>query len=117
MIGRISFVWCRGLDTRSVVIVACAVTLLSDCASYKPAPISPGQNADAIRERSLDDPQLQQFIAAPTGRDNQRDRSLRLPALPSRDLTRLTLAALYYHPNPHIARAKLANARARALTA
>ncbi len=50
-------------------------------------------------------------------RGKERDRSSRLPALASWDLTRLTLAALYYHPNLDIARAKLAEARAGVITA
>jgi outer membrane protein TolC len=46
------------------------------------------------------------------GPDEERDRSSR-----PWDLARLTLAALYFHPNLDIARAKLAEARAGAITA
>ena len=110
MIGRFLFVWRRAVDTPSLVIVVCAVMLLTGCASYEPAPINPAQNADAIQARSLGDPQLHKFIAAATGAVEQK-------AQPSWDLTRLTLAALYYHPNLDIARAKLAEARAGVITA
>jgi outer membrane protein, heavy metal efflux system len=111
------FVWCRALDARFLLIVACAVTLPTGCASYKPAPISAAQNADAIQARSLDNPQLQKFIVAATGGDDEWDRSGRLPPPPSWNLTRLSLAALFYHPNLDIARTKLAAARARVITA
>jgi outer membrane protein, heavy metal efflux system len=99
------------------VIVVAITALLTGCASYESAAIDPAQHADAIQARSLDDPQLQKFIAAATGWNEEHDRSTRVAALPPWDLTRLTLAALYYHPNLDIARAKLAEARAGVITA
>jgi outer membrane protein TolC len=111
------FGWCRASIAALLVIVVGGLTLLMGCASYKPAPISPAQNADAIQARSLDDPQLQKFIAAAIGADNEWDRLGPLPAPRSWDLSRLALAALYYYPNLDIARAKLAEARASVITA
>ena len=103
--------------TRCLVAVACAAALLTGCASYKPAPISPAQNADGIQARSLDDPRLQEFMAAALASDGEPDSAVRVGAQPSWGLTRLTLAAVYYHPNLDIARAKLAEARAGVITA
>jgi cobalt-zinc-cadmium efflux system outer membrane protein len=99
---------------RCWTIIACAVPLLTSCASYKPAPIDPAQNADAIQARSLDDPRLQKFTAAAGGKPAP---VLRIGAQSPWGLTTLTLAAVYYHPNLDIARAKLAAARAAVITA
>ncbi len=84
------------------------VALLAGCASYQAAPLSPAQNAAAIEARSLDDARLHKFIAAELGASD--------PA-PGWDLARLTLAALYYHPDLDIARAGLEAARAAVTTA
>ena len=81
------------------------------CARYHPALLSPGANAAALEARSLDNPRLLRFIAA----------GLRQKAVPRErarwDLTSLTLAAVYYHPDLDVARARLAGARAAVVTA
>jgi outer membrane protein, heavy metal efflux system len=81
--------------------------LLSACASYKPAPLSPETQAAALEARRLDNPRLLQFIAAERGT---------APAA-SWDLADLTLAALYYHPDLDIARARLGEVEAGVVTA
>ena len=82
--------------------------LLAGCASYRPEPLSTADRAAAIGARSLDNPRLLTFMslehAAP-------------PAQGRWDLADLTLAAVYYHPQLDIARAKLAEARAGVMTA
>ena len=95
----------------------CVATLLSGCASYKPAPISARVNAAAIGDRSLNDPRLQTFIKAVIASDPRTDAADPGERTPPWDLTTLTLAALYYHPNLDIARSKLAEARAAVTTA
>ena len=96
---------------RCCAAIALAATLLSGCATYEPRPISATDNARALDSRSLDDPRLQQFIAA----------SLSLAEKPGKigswNLETLSLAALYYHPDLDIARARLAGARAGVVTA
>lgn len=86
----------------------CLAILLAGCASYRAAPLSPAENAAAIDARSLDDARLRKFITIEFG-----------DATPSRswDLARLTLAALYFHPDLDVARARLASAQAAVLTA
>ena len=83
------------------------------CASYKPAPLSAVQNAQAIQARSLDDPRLQTFIAAARADGAAADGQVR----ENWNLATLILAALYFHPNLDIARADLAEARAGVDTA
>ena len=75
-------------------------TGLAGCASYVPRPLSPQSTAAAFEARSLSDPGLTQYVQAHLPRTE--------PAAPSRawDLDRLTLAALYYHPDLDVARAQ-----------
>ena len=93
------------------VCVALAPAVLSACASYQPQPISPSANARAFDARTLDDPRLRGFIALASGSDGARG------PVSKWDLPALTLAAIYYHPDLDIARAKLAAARAGIATA
>ncbi len=103
---------------RSAILAGCATALVSGCASYPPAPISPAQSAAAIEARSLGDSRLQKFVAAELGpaEPDSGEPGTAQPAAPW-DLARLTLAALYYHPDLDIARARLASARAAVVTA
>ncbi len=100
------------------ILIACAVPLLTGCASYRPAPISAMKNANAIEARSLSDARLQKFIAAALATSPQPAVSaLRDRSPPAWGLTRLTLAAVYYHPRLDLARAELAAAEAAVITA
>ena len=83
---------------------------LVGCARFHPEPLSPTLNAAALDSRSLADPRLQRFLLASLP-------SSRAAGGPRWDLDTLTLAALYYHPDLAIARAKLAAARADIITA
>ena len=75
------------------------------------SPLSAAGNAGELENRSLDDPRLRSFVLASlAGESNAHDAA-------AWDLTRLTLAAVYYHPDLDIARARLALARARVITA
>ena len=76
------------------------VVLLSSCASFEPQPLSPADTIAAYESRTLDNPDLQAFI--------QKNIQSKLAAwpLPEWDFDLLTLAALYYHPDLDVARAK-----------
>lgn len=82
--------------------------LIGACAGYRPEPLSAADQAASIEERTLDNPRLLEFISA-EGAPRPMDRGW--------DLAGLALAALYYHPDLDIARAKLAEARAGVITA
>ncbi|HZU91347.1 MAG TPA: hypothetical protein VE993_19000, partial [Stellaceae bacterium] len=85
---------------------------LAACASYEPAALSPARNAHSLDTRSLNTPHLEKFIAAELGDTTDK------PDPPARwDLARLTLVALYYHPDIAIARSKLTAAEAAVITA
>jgi cobalt-zinc-cadmium efflux system outer membrane protein len=88
------------------------VSLMSaGCARFHPEPLSPALNAAALEGRNLDDPRLHRFLQASLAADQEMAGGVRW------DLERLTLAALYFHPDLAIARAKLAAARADIITA
>lgn len=81
------------------------------CASYTAKPIVPAITAAALEQRTLSELKLTQLVAE---------------VLPERaavtggttwDLSTLTLAALYFHPEMEVSRAKLALARAGVKTA
>lgn len=97
-----------------------AVTLLafgalSACAHYEARPLSPATNAARLEARRLDDPRLLAFLAASATATGETPP---VPgAQPRWDLSALTRAALYFHPDLDIARSRLALARAGVLTA
>ena len=96
---------------RVTFLIVCFVAPLVGCASYQPTPISPAENAQSLDNRSLANRRLQDFIAAELGTDPK-------PGSPTVwDLSTLTLAAIYYHPDIQIANAKLASAEAAIVTA
>jgi outer membrane protein, heavy metal efflux system len=82
--------------------------LVAGCTSYDPKPLSPADEAAAIDARTLEDPRLLKFISL---------ERASMPTTKRWDLADLTLAALYYHPDLDVARAKLAEARAGTVTA
>ena len=94
-----------------IFVASCISALLASCATYKPEPISPAANAAALESRSLDDPRLQQFVQLGLALNADPDPG------PAWDLSKLTLAALYFHPDLDVARARLAAARASVITA
>jgi cobalt-zinc-cadmium efflux system outer membrane protein len=83
--------------SRNAVALFLLAAALGGCASYTPRPLSPQATAAAFATRSLTDPCLEHYLDAHSGRT--------LPAH-SWDLDRLTLAALYYHPDLKVARAQ-----------
>ena len=94
-----------------LLLAVCFASPLMGCASYGAAPISPAKNAESLDNRTLDDPRLKQFIRAELDHDGKADPP------PIWDLSTLTLAAIYYHPDIAVAHAKLASAEAAVVTA
>lgn len=95
---------------RELLLLAGTAALLGGCASYAPKPLLPATAAAAFKSRTLEAPRLREFIAKTA------------PAYPAGaarpwDVTTLTLAALYYHPDLDIAHARLAGAEAGVITA
>ncbi len=80
---------------------------LTGCAQFRPEPLSPGLSAAALDSRSLDNPRLRRLLQASQERTSATDWNL----------DTLTLAALYYHPDLAVARAKLDAAQADIVTA
>jgi outer membrane protein, heavy metal efflux system len=91
--------------------IVISTALLGACASpHLDIPIAPSVTASDFQSRTLNDPKLQEFISAVA------------PSIPGGktqtwNLTSLTLAALFYHPDLEISRAKVAQAEAAIITA
>jgi outer membrane protein TolC len=79
--------------------------LLGGCVHYQARPLDPAQTAQSFAARRLDDPGLRSFVET-----NAAPRPETWP--PSRwDVDSLTLAALYFHPDLDVARARWAVAQ------
>jgi len=87
------------------------VVLLSSCASFEPQPISPADTLANYEARTLDNPDLQRYIATQIN----GDVGVRAPG--TWDLRTLTLAAFYFSPELDVARAKAAVSQAAIQTA
>lgn len=76
------------------------LTIVCGCATFHPAPLSPSRTAAELESRTLASPGLKTFV----------ESNLHREATPwppeSWDLTLLTLAAFYYHPDLDVARAQ-----------
>ena len=89
---------------RKEIFALLAVLLLAGCAMqrYKPAPIVPSLTASQFESRDLADPGLRAFA----------EKILDHPISPwppqASDLQTLSLAAWYYNPALHSARARIA---------
>jgi outer membrane protein TolC len=88
-----------------------AAALVTGCASFSAKPVQPAATAAALEQRTLADPKLTQLIA-----EVLPDHAAATGAT-AWDLSTLTVAALYFHPEMEISRAKLALARAGVKTA
>jgi cobalt-zinc-cadmium efflux system outer membrane protein len=106
--------WTRAIAVRvarTLFALAILGGLATGCAEYRPEPLSAAASARDLENRTLDDPRLHRFVLASLTGENEPH------ARPFWDLTTLTLAAIYYHPDLDIARAKLAVSRAGMITA
>ena len=84
---------------------------VTGCARFQDRPLNPAESAARIEARTLSSPVLREFIESVVGR--------RIAAwhLKSWDIDRLTLAAIYYHPDLALARAQAETADAATTTA
>jgi outer membrane protein TolC len=96
---------------KMLFVLAILGVLVTGCTEVSPEPLSTATNASDLENRTLDDPRLRAFVLASLGSEAEPGRGI------SWDLTTLTLAAVYYHPELDIARARLALSRARVITA
>ena len=87
------------------------VGLLAGCAKYQPRPLAPAQTESDFRARSLADSEFRKFVE----KNSTNPPSLWPPK--EFDLSLLTLAAFYFHPDLQLARAKIAVAQAGEITA
>ena len=96
--------------TRVVLRIACVAVALAAtaCIHIAPRPIVPADIAKELESRSLNDAQMQAFVAA---------HSDAKPPITVWDVDTLTLAAFYFHPDLDVARAQAAVSRAAIVTA
>ena len=90
--------------------VMIAIAPLSGCSNRPPIPIEPAVIAADFQSRSLHDPRLLEFMSAVAPRQT-------MVTARAWDLTSLTLAALFYHADLQVSRAKVAQAEAAIITA
>lgn len=83
---------------------------LMGCAQFQDRPLKPSETIARIETRSLANANLKQFIEAVLGRETIR-------STPKWNLDRLSLAAIYYHPDLALARAQADTADAAIKTA
>ncbi|NMM35892.1 MAG: TolC family protein [Glaciimonas sp.] len=86
-------------------------TVLSGCAIYHAQPIAPAALIQSFEARSLDNPELQQYVSSHSnGKVNSNVSNIW-------DLKTLTLAAFYFSPDLDVARAKSGTSQAAVQTA
>lgn len=85
--------------------------LAAGCATFQPRPLSPAESSTELESRRLDDLGLKQFV------EMNLNRQLADWPPASWDLSLLTLAAFYFHPDLDVARAKWGVAEAAVVTA
>lgn len=93
------------------LLILASLLPLAACASYHSKPLSSSKTASAFEARTLEDPDLKAFLE----KNLQREITPWPPR--SWDLTMLTLAASYYHPDLDVARARWGVAEAGVVTA
>lgn len=101
---------CRFIRSLQAVTSVALCLTVTGCAHYENKPLSSSQSFNRLETRTLNDQGLRHFIEAvpikwPTTANN------------SWNLDRLTLAALYYHPDFALARAQAGSAEASIITA
>jgi len=88
-----------------------SIISLSGCVSYNPIHLSPVNNAARLEAQTLDKPELRRFI------ETSRGKQFSEWPLKSWDYTNLFMAAVFYHPELSLARARLSSAKAGRITA
>ena len=84
---------------------------MAGCAKFHPQSVSPVKTAAALESRQLDNLKLKEFLETCLNR--------KIAPWPVRDwdFPMLTLAAMYYHPDPDVARTQWQVAEAGIITA
>lgn len=95
----------------STIALALAALGFAGCAHYRPRPIAAEKAQGEFRSRTLTDAGLRVFLEATLHREFSMWPSA------SWDLTNLTLAAFYYHPDLDVARAQWSVAKGGKITA
>lgn len=90
----------------SLTIATILSLLVNGCASFQDRPLNPSESSARIEKRSLSNNDLQHFIESAIGDKKQ-----------SWNLDKLTLAAIYYHPDLALAHALADTANAAITTA
>ncbi len=90
-------------------MLVAATFLASGCVAYKPKPLDPVRSLGDLENRALNDAGLNKFIAANVSKMGASGTGW--------GLGRLTLAALYFHPDLDVARTEQALVEAGAITA
>jgi cobalt-zinc-cadmium efflux system outer membrane protein len=101
---------CRLSSTITSLIIS-IIPLIAGCATFHAQPISALETASSFEARTLDNTDLKKFIEA------NLHRAVTPWPPKSWDLTMLTFAAFYYHPELDIARAEWDVAKAKVITA
>lgn len=105
------FIQCPYGKRRLFAGLAGLMLFLAGCAHFHPQPISSLDTISAFEARSLDNPGLEKFL--------QGNLSEEIKSWPPSewDFEKLTLAALYYHPDLYQAQARWETAKAAIITA
>jgi cobalt-zinc-cadmium efflux system outer membrane protein len=93
-----------------LILIGFLILSVTGCARFQDHPLNPADSAVRIEARSLSTPELREFIKSVVGHT---------AAWPFKawDIDRLTLAAIYYHPDLALARAQAGTADAATITA
>lgn len=101
----------RSTPKFGVMVVLFVLVPLIGCATYQKRDLSPSQTASSFETRTLDSPDLKNFLQLNLNKD------LRSWPPGFWDFHALTLVALYYHPDLDVARAKWGVAETGIITA
>ena len=93
-----------------LILIGFLILSVTGCARFQDRPLNPADSAVRIEARTLSSPALREFIKSVVGHT---------AAWPFKawDIDRLTLAAIYYHPDLALARAQAETADAATTTA
>ncbi len=94
---------------KCLMTICLAAVALTGCVKFQNKPLSPEQNLEEFEKRTLNDPNLKSFLISNKDIEQWPPRAW--------NLSLLTLAAFYFHPDLDEARAGLAVASAGLLTA
>jgi outer membrane protein TolC len=94
-----------------LILIGFLILSATGCARFQDRPLNPADSAVRIEARTLSSPALREFIESVVGRRTAAW------SFKTWDIDRLTLAAIYYHPDLALARAQAETADAATMTA